>query len=91
MCWWRWMGLRCSTRNWPAVVPQKGEVLQSGAHIGSSLMAHRWMFWKKTRLGSRRQWLLQVIRTHLSDAEEDLENLIQLGQLEYAATRASHL
>jgi len=49
------------------------------------------MFWKKTRLGSRRQWLLQVIRTHLSDAEEDLENLIQLGQLEYAATRASHL
>lgn len=33
----------------------------------------------------------RVIRTHLSDAEEDLESLIQLGQLEYAATRASHL
>lgn len=33
----------------------------------------------------------RVVRTHLSDAEGDLESLIQLGQLEYAATRASHL
>jgi len=31
----------------------------------------------------------QVIRTHLSDAEEDLESLIQLGRLEYDQTRAS--
>lgn len=31
----------------------------------------------------------QVIRTHLSDAEEDLESLIQLGRLEYDETRAS--
>ena len=32
----------------------------------------------------------QVIRAHLSDGEEDLESLIQLGQLEYAGTRDSH-
>lgn len=31
----------------------------------------------------------RVISTHLSDGEEDLESLIQLGQLEYAATRES--
>ena len=30
-----------------------------------------------------------VIRAHLSDGEEDLESLIQLGQLEYAGTRDS--
>ncbi len=33
----------------------------------------------------------RVIRTHLSDGEEDLEGLIQLGRLEYDATRSSHL
>lgn len=31
----------------------------------------------------------RVIRTHLSDAEGDLESLIQLGRLEYAETRAN--
>jgi len=31
----------------------------------------------------------RVIRTHLSDGEEDMESLIQLGQLEYAAARDS--
>ena len=33
----------------------------------------------------------QVIHAHLSDADEDLESLISLGQLEYAETRRSHL
>ncbi len=32
----------------------------------------------------------QVIRAHMSDGEEDLESLIQLGQLEYMGTRDSH-
>jgi len=31
----------------------------------------------------------QVIRTHLGDAEEDLESLISLGRLEYDQTRAN--
>jgi len=31
----------------------------------------------------------RVIRAHLSDAEEDLESLISLGQLEYDETRAN--
>ena len=31
----------------------------------------------------------RVIRTHLSDEEEDLESLSQLGQLEYAGTQGS--
>ena len=31
----------------------------------------------------------RVIHTHLSDAEEDLESLIQLGRLEYDETRAN--
>ena len=33
----------------------------------------------------------QVIRAHMSDGEEDLESLIQLGQLEYMGTRDSQL
>ena len=32
----------------------------------------------------------QVIRTHLSDAEADLESLIYLGPLGYAGTHGSH-